>query len=241
VLAADYAGYRRLAHLLPVAMPGGAAAIREPWRMALAHLAACESWEEIRRDQGMLDVLLRAARKGINAPMTTSCDRLFDTVAALSGIRPDRITYEGQAAAELEAALYGASMRGVEGYRLALADAGALIFDPRPIWRPLLDDLAAGRPLAHVALRFHLGLVEALAAVVERLRQRHGGRRAAPVVLSGGSFQNAFLLRLLRARLARRGARLLTHRKVPPNDGGLAIGQAAIAAALSQGMTSACA
>jgi hypothetical protein len=135
VLAADYAGYRRLAHLLPVAMPGGAAAIREPWRMALAHLAACESWEEIRRDQGMLDVLLRAARKGINAPMTTSCDRLFDTVAALSGIRPDRITYEGQAAAELEAALYGASMRGVEGYRLALADAGALIFDPRPIWR----------------------------------------------------------------------------------------------------------
>jgi hydrogenase maturation protein HypF len=252
-LAVDYAGYRRLAHLRPVPMPGGAAAIREPWRMALAHLAQAHDVDQLarqypdlgffrRRDPAAVRLLLQAARRGINAPITTSAGRLFDAVAALAGVR-DRITYEGQAAAELEAALWRerVPLRTGRGYRFALRKGeGPLILDPAPIWLPLLADLQAGKSAGAISYRFHLGLAEALLAMAERLRQAHVDRDLPLVALSGGVFQNAFLLRALAAKLARRGWRVLTHRKLPPNDGGLSAGQAAIAATISEGRRSAC-
>jgi hydrogenase maturation protein HypF len=254
-LAVDYAGYRRLAHLRPIAMPGGAAAIREPWRMAAAHLATIGDLEELRKEfpdlalfrchgREQLRILFEAARRGINAPMTSSCGRLFDAVAALVGVR-ERVTYEGQAAAELEATLWRerpvAKARG--GYTMALADrAGALpVIDPRPIWRPILADLTAGRALSEVALKFHFGLVDTLIQMTEHLLDHHLELRRSPIVLSGGVFQNGYLLRALRSRLARRGWRVLTHHVVPPNDGGLAVGQAAVAAAVAKGLNSTCA
>ncbi|HSA82130.1 MAG TPA: hypothetical protein VLE23_15040, partial [Geminicoccaceae bacterium] len=251
-LAVDYAGYRRLAHLRPVPMPGGAAAIREPWRMALAHLAQSHDVDRLAGQYSDLAffryrgpavrLLLQAARQGINAPITTSSGRLFDAVAALAGVR-ERITYEGQAAAEFEAALWRerASLQGGRGYRFAIQESDGLpILDPGPIWLPLLADLQAGRSAGAISYRFHLGLAEALVGMAERLRETHVDRVGSTVVLSGGVFQNAFLLRALAAKLARRGWRVLTHRKLPPNDGGLSAGQAAIAAAISEGRRSAC-
>jgi hydrogenase maturation protein HypF len=253
-LAVDYAGYRRLAHLRPVPMPGGAAAIREPWRMALAHLAHRHDVEQLARhyhnlgyfqgrDPAAVRPLLRAARQGINAPPTTSLGRLFDAVAALTGVR-ERITYEGQAAAELEAALWRerSSVRGGRGYRFAIHEGDGLpMLDPAPIWLPLLTDLGAGSSAGAISYRFHLGLAEALVEMAEHLREAHTVGEAPTVVLSGGVFQNAFLLRALTAKLARRGWGVLTHRKLPPNDGGLSAGQAAIVAAVSEGRRSACA
>ena len=173
-LAVDYAVYRRLAHLRPVPMPGGAAAIREPWRMALAHLAHRHDVEQLARhyhdlgffqgrDPAAVRLLLRAARQGINAPPTTSLGRLFDAVAALAGVR-ERITYEGQAAAELEAALWRerSSLQGGRGYRFAIHEGDGLpMLDPAP-------DLAAaarrprrgilgGRDLVQVSPRARRG------------------------------------------------------------------------------------
>jgi len=250
LLAADYAGYCRLAHLRPVPMPGGAAAIREPWRMALAHLAARWDLDDLWRGHGGLTffrrheeakarLLMKAAAQGINAPSTTSLGRLFDAVAAIAGVR-DAITYEGQAAAELEAALWRErqTLRAEKGYRFDVGDTG---LDPSPLWPELLADLDAGRTAGEVSCRFHLGLVDALATAAGRLCERHAGLIEPTAALSGGVFQNAFLLRALRAKLARCGWRVLTHDELPANDGGLSAGQAAIAAAVSTGATSACA
>lgn len=253
-LAVDYAGYRRLAHLRPVAMPGGEAAIREPWRMALAHLAETHDVGQLarayrglpffqRRAPPATRLLLQAASRGINAPITTSCGRLFDAVAALAGVC-ERITYEGQAAAELEAALWRerGSLRGGHGYPFAIrAGEGMALLDPAPLWPPLLADLRAGSSTGAVAYRFHLGLAEGLAALAERVFATHVDLLDRTVALSGGVFQNAFLSRVLGARLARRDWRVLIHRRLPPNDGGLSAGQAVIAAAVSGGWRTACA
>ena len=252
-LAVDYAGYRRLAHLRPVPMPGASAAIREPWRMALAHLAQCHDVDQLARqyrelhffrgrEPAAVRLLLHAARRGINAPITTSLGRLFDAVAAIAGVR-ERITYEGQAAAELEAALWRerTSLRGGSGYPFAICRSDDLpMLDSGPIWLPLLADLRADSSAGAISYRFHLGLAEALVAMAEDLREPHGDLGVSTVVLSGGVFQNAFLSRALAARLARGGWRVLTHRRLPPNDGGLSAGQAAIAAAISKGRRSAC-
>ena len=249
-LAVDYAGFRRLAHLRPVPMPGGAAAIREPWRMALAHLAVAHDREALferyrhlpffaAHDDGRTRLLLQAMRHGINAPLTSSLGRLFDAVAALVGLR-DAVTYEGQAAAELEAALWRErrSLGQRAGYRLAVDDAG---IDAVPLWPRLLADLERGCAVGEIAWRFHRGLVDALVELAERQAVRHAGLVARTIVLSGGVLQNAYFLRALRAGLGRRGWRVLCHERLPPNDGGLAVGQAAIAAAGIAGLKSACA
>ena len=249
-LAVDYAGFRRLAHLRPVPMPGGAAAIREPWRMALAHLTAADDLESLLERHGRLPffrlhdnartrTLLQAARQGINAPLTSSLGRLFDAVAALVGIR-DAVTYEGQAAAELEAALWldRRSFGQPAGYRFGVDDTG---IDAAPLWSQILADLEAGRGTGEIAYRFHVGAAEALVELAERQPGRHAGLVDRTIVLSGGVLQNAFLLRALRAKLGRRGWRVLCHERLPPNDGGLSVGQAAIAAASIAGLSSACA
>jgi hydrogenase maturation protein HypF len=249
-LAVDYAGFRRLAHLRPVPMPGGAAAIRQPWRMALAHLAVAHDLEKLfarhRRlpffrahDDPRTRTLLQAVRGGINAPLTTSLGRLFDAVAALVGLR-ETVTYEGQAAAELEAALWR-DRHGLAPpmcYRFDVDDAG---IDPVPLWPQILADLEHRCGTGEIAYRFHAGLAEALLELAERQACRHAGLVERTIVLSGGVLQNAYLLRALRAKFARRGWRVLCHERLPPNDGGLSVGQSAIASASIAGLRSACA
>jgi len=229
-LLGDFSGYRRLAHLDPVRMPGGDAATREPWRMALAYLVAAYGDElpelpvlrNIPDDQ--LKLLLQMLAKGLNSPLTSSCGRLFDAIAALVGLR-DTVSYEGQAALELE--MCAAS--GEEGsYSFALqAVDDPLRVDLRPLVQEVVADLQQGVGIAIISARFHNSVAALILEVCNKLRERE---QIDLVVLSGGVFQNCYLTELTVAQLEDAGFRVLTHSLVPPNDGGLALGQAVIAA-----------
>jgi hydrogenase maturation protein HypF len=207
LLRCDLADYERLAWLEPVPLAGGEAAIREPWRVAAAYLERAgrpvpwERWEDVRH----------ALR--VNAPLSSGMGRLFDAVAALLGVR-EQVTYEGQAAIELEQL---AAEAVAEPYDWRFGDGAALVAAAH-------EDLAAGRPRAQIAAAFH----EAVAAGAADACAELG---AEAVVLSGGTFQNLRLLGSTRTRLEGHGFRVLSHRRVPPNDGGISYGQAAVAAA----------
>ena len=212
VLRCDLREFERVAHLEPVPLPGGERAVREPWRVAAAYLERAGRpvpwgrWELVRQSLA------------VNAPLSAGAGRLFDACAALLGIR-ERISYEGQAAIELE---HLAGDVTATGYGCA-ADRGV-------IWASDLiaaahDDLLAGRDRAEIAAAFHEGVAAAFAAACVAA----GGPET--VVLSGGCLQNLRLLASLRSRLARAGFRVLSHAAVPPNDGGVSYGQAAVAAA----------
>jgi hydrogenase maturation protein HypF len=238
-LAADYAQCARLAHFAPVAMPGGLRAILEPWRNTVAQLEAHLGWEAFRRDYGDLplahalaqrpaEALLGMIARGLNSPLSTSCGRLFDAVAAAAGLCADRASYEGEAAIALEAALDDdwASVASPYPFRVE-ADANPWRLSPAPLWPALLADLRAGVATATLAARFHAGLALAVADLAERLA---GARRLDTVALSGGVFQNRALFERVAALLRERGLAVLGHQRVPANDGGLSLGQAAVAA-----------
>jgi hydrogenase maturation protein HypF len=215
-------------------MPGGEQAAREPWRMAVAHLR--DSGERTSPLKGRLTSLaLRTVEimleKGFNTPRTSSAGRLFDAMAALAGVR-DRSTYEGQAV-ELEWLAAGAAPD--EGYPFEMVETPAenpseatFVVDTRPLIRAVAADTTRRAEAARIARRFHTAVVEIFAAVCGRLRAATG---YATVVLSGGVFLNALLTSEVIARLAGAGFRVYRHRLVPPNDGGLSLGQLAVAAA----------
>jgi hydrogenase maturation protein HypF len=169
-------------------------------------------------------------RTATNSPLASSCGRLFDAVAGALGIAADAQTYEGEAAAQLEAFATDA-MRTADPYPFATnTDATALTrLDPEPMWRALLADLAAGTPRSRISASFHAGLAAAVANLALALRRAHAPDAA--VALSGGSFQNQLLLHETLRHLEANGTRVLLHAKVPANDGGLALGQAVIASA----------
>jgi hydrogenase maturation protein HypF len=236
LLWGDLLGFERAGHLWPVRLPGGDAAVRAPWRMARAWLDAAASGDgdaDPPVPPALAGIVDPAAwrqvgalvRRGTAAPVTTSAGRLCDAVAALCGVRPV-VTYEGQAAIELEARCDPAE-HGAHPLPLLEHD-GVLVLDARPTIRAVAADLAAGVPAARVATRFHHGLADATAAACARIALARGG---APVVLSGGVFQNRRLLERTAAALGARGLRVLVPERLPPNDGGIAYGQAAIAAA----------
>jgi hydrogenase maturation protein HypF len=248
ILAGDLAGFERAAHLWAVRLPGGDAAAREPWRMACAWLLACDAdeAEEAAGDErppaippGLAGAVeperwaqvARLARSGFRAPVTTSAGRLFDAVAALCGLRA-RASYEGQAAALLESSCDGGE-RGA--YTMALLPgatrADPAILDARELIRAVAAELEAGVAPARVATRFHNGLADALAAACARIA---GERGLDTVALSGGVFQNRRLLERTSAQLQRSDLRVLIPRLLPPNDGGVAYGQVAVAAARTQ-------
>ena len=244
-LLADYRACRRLARLKPVAMPGGDRAAREPWRNLYAHLDAAIGRRSFEARHGGLEIgsflaakplalIDRMIAEGVNAPLASSCGRLFDAVAAAIGVCRDRQTYEGEAAARLEAV--AARATGARPYDFALrpADGGLLEIDPTPMWRALLQDLDRGRDPSAIALSFHRGLARALAQTAARLANGRP-RRFDAVALTGGCFHNRILLEDAAARLRQAGFRVLTHAEVPAGDGGLALGQAAIGAALMIG------
>jgi len=224
LLLADLFGFTRIGHLEPVPMPGGAAAIRQPWRMAASYLRLAYG-EEVPVG---LDVVRRNAARW--APITALCDsalrtssagRLFDAVSALAGVR-DAVHYEGQAAVELEQRLD----TGERGGYPARIEAG--ILRSSDLVRGVVDDLLAGAPVERISARFHNGLASALVRLVEDAREATGVSMAA---LSGGVFQNIALLSGVVDALTARGFEVLVHSRVPPNDGGISLGQAAVAAA----------
>lgn len=225
-LLADLTGFQRLAHLVPVPMPGGATAIRQPWRMAAAYLGAEAPDELVRRNAEQWETVLAMADRGVNAPLTSSAGRLFDAVAAILGIR-DAINYEGQAAVELEQR----ADRSEEGsYPAAVTEGPALQLHGADLVRCVVDDLSAGVAPEVIATRFHHGVADAIVRVCTTLRESTGVGTAA---LSGGVFQNVLLLERTVAGLEHAGFRVLTHSRVPPNDGGISLGQVAVAAACS--------
>jgi hydrogenase maturation protein HypF len=229
-LVADLVGFTRIGHLRPVPMPGGATAVREPWRMAVSYLDAAYGGEPpsgldiVERHTDEWHLVARLARQGVGTPATSSAGRLFDAVAAILGIR-DRITYEGQAAIELEQL---ADPREEVGYRVDITEGEPLRVDTAGLMRAVTSDLRHGEPREVISARFHNGVADAVVATCVRLRERTG---LGTVALSGGVFQNLTLLGRTVDGLEHRGLRVLTHSRIPPNDGGVSLGQVAVAAA----------
>jgi hydrogenase maturation protein HypF len=223
LLVGDLAGFERAGHLWPVRLPGGDRAVRQPWRMACAWLLEA-GWEGALPgpDRRRTAQVAELVRSGLSSPLTTSMGRLFDAVAALCGLR-DEVTYEGQAAVELEAAVDPAE-RGA--YELPVTADGML--DARPLVLAVAADVARGTDAGTVSARFHAGVAAATAEAAADVAGRAG---LGTVVLSGGVFQNRTLLTATAGGLEARGLRVLVPERLPPNDGGVSFGQAAVAAA----------
>lgn len=214
-LITDYREFRRASHLRAVSLPGGDRAAKETWRMALSYLVDAGIEPTAPRSPVVVDMI----KKGVNAPLTSSAGRLFDAVSSLIDLR-HRISYEGQAAMELEW-LCGGRLSD-RGYPFVVDES----VDTRPLIRAVQEDVDGGMEPTEIARRFHRTVVSILEAVCERLREAHGLSR---VVLSGGVFQNALLTESTVPALERRGFDVYRHRTVPPNDGGISLGQIAIA------------
>jgi hydrogenase maturation protein HypF len=227
VLVAGYDGFDRAAHLRYVALPGGDATIRKPYRAALAHLrAAGVDWSpDLAPVRAASTQELRALERQMDRQVycvpTSSMGRLFDAVSSLLDLR-HTVSYEAQAAMELETAA-GRGPDGGETYRFA-AEAGQI--DAGPVLRTIVADIRRGRSRAAIALAFHAAVAGLISETADGLRQATG---IGTVALSGGVFQNLLVSRLARNELTRLGFAVLTHHLVPPNDGGLALGQAVIA------------
>ncbi|MFD6186034.1 carbamoyltransferase HypF [Streptomyces goshikiensis] len=242
VLLADYTGYERFAHLGYVPLPGGDAAVLRPYRMALAHLrAAGIAWSPdlpcvAACPPDELRVLGRQLDRNLNCARTSSMGRLFDAVSSLAGIR-QRVGYEAQAAVELEAAALSAAPAGAAGgYAFALSGgpartrgaAAPVTADPAPVLAAVVADVRAGAPRALIAARFHTAVAALVAALATLARERHD---LHTVALSGGVFANTLLSTACSRALRERGFTVLRHHRIPPNDGGLALGQLMVAAA----------
>jgi hydrogenase maturation protein HypF len=231
VLVADFSGYERVAHLRPLPMPGGSAAIREPWRMALVWARAAGRSDPgplglaaAGLDPATVDAVADLVGRG-EGRATTSIGRLFDAVAVLLGCRA-RVTYEAQAAIELEALARAVDRDDAPSFAddVLFADG---VLDPAPLVDRIVRERARGIPNAVLAAAFHESIGLAAARVA---RDVAGTRGIDAVVLTGGVFQNVRLGEIVTQDLGRSGVTVLVHERVPPNDGGLSIGQAAIAA-----------
>jgi hydrogenase maturation protein HypF len=229
LLVADLRGFERVGHLAPVPMPGGAAAVRQPWRMAAAYLDAVygDDLPDLAvagRHRDRWPAVVAMARSGTNAPRTSSVGRLFDAVAAILGLR-DAVTYEGQAAVELEQRV---DRDERAAYPVPVDESGLLSGAGAALVVAVVEDLSRGVHIGRIAARFHNGLAAAVVDAVGVLSERTG---LTTVALSGGVFQNVVLLERVVSGLGRAGVRVLTHGRVPPGDGGICLGQAVVAAA----------
>jgi hydrogenase maturation protein HypF len=235
VLVGDAAQFERVAWLEPVPMPGSQAAIKQPWRMGLSFLR--HTFGDDYLSPGLpifqnisprdLETITRAMDRAINAPLTSSCGRLFDGVAAILGIRAE-VNFEAQAAMELEA--ISADPAEAQPYAQLLDRVEQLGGIPiAPLIRALVKDLHNGVALADISARFHVTLAELFIARARLARQKYGLKHAA---LSGGVYQNLLFFEYLSRRLNEEQFIVLTHTQVPTNDGGLALGQIAVADAL---------
>jgi hydrogenase maturation protein HypF len=235
VLLGDLHGFRRMGALRTIGLPGGERAIRQPWRMACAWLAALDECPEPgpvmpptlegRVDPERWRQVAKLCRSELNSPPASSVGRLFDAVSALCGIRTE-INYEGQAAIELEARCDAAEPGS---YPFAVTREGELeVIDPREMLQALMTDISRGLGVGAIASRFHAGLA---AATVELCSEIAAAAGTDLVVLSGGVFLNRRLLEATSTGLYRAGLRVLVPGRLPPGDGGISYGQAAVAAA----------
>jgi len=235
-LLTDEESFQRVAHFRQFRLPGGEAAVKEPRRTALAVL------HEIWGDSGLQDrsiapiaefsekelaLIQQALIKGLNAPITSSAGRLFDAVASLVGLR-QRVTFEGQAAVELESVI---DSEVIDLYPFEVGDALPQIIDWAPMIGEILIDLRRGKSAGYISAKFHNTLAEVIVAIAREIAQ-------PKIVLTGGCFQNRYLLERSVWRLSQAGFRPYWHQRVPTNDGGIALGQAVAAARASRRMAS---
>jgi len=257
VLVGGYAHAQRMGTLEPFALLGGDRAAREPWRCLYAQLTAAWTQPELdalcpriptlarlrEKPRAVLDHMLRT---GLGAPLASSCGRLFDAVAAALDVCFEAQSYEGQAATALEALatpelMDQAASAAEPRYPLHVCERrGLLTLDPQDLWRALLTDLAHGLAPGLISARFHVALAAGFAALCERVlvqceRSSRPVQRA--VALSGGCLQNAWLHSRLEVELSARGFHVLSHAAIPPNDGGIALGQALVSLAVSAAET----
>ena len=264
IMTADLSDFERLMHLSYVPLPGGEQAVRQPWRMAATYLAATFGGAFVdldipftrQLDRPKWRALSQMSARGINCPSTSSLGRLFDAIAALIGLRSE-VLYEGQAAIELEMLAVGTRLTAsasahdeIFPYPFAIhrQDAGQAerlereglpssqlpaTLDVTPMIRAIVSDLQQGLPSSHIAYRFHITIAEMLALAA---CQAHERTHLSRIALSGGVFQNRLLLETLLVRLEEKGFQVYINRRVPPNDGGLSLGQLAVAAARIQTM-----
>ena len=236
-LVADYHGFQRVAHLEVLPMPGGEAAIRNPYRLTIGYLYALTGQfpsfrppsvpQEVGEEEERR-IIRQQVDQRINCPQTSAGGRLFDAVSALLGVR-ERITYEAQAAMELEMAAQIPNPKSQipNGYPFGIEESdGGKVIRLRGLFETLLADLRNGVAVEEMAYRFHVTVAEMMRAMCERIAEETGLRTVA---LSGGCFQNRLLLALVVPRLEEVGLRVLLHRQVPCNDGGISLGQAVIA------------
>ena len=227
-LVSDFRGFRRDFHLKSILLPGADLAVREPWRLALAWLDQIGiDWDE---DLAPVHVMLaqpsvtglfqQQLKTAFNSPLTSSMGRLFDAVSSLSGIR-QYINYEAQAAIELETLVDPDEMKAYE------FEIGSGSIDPTPLFQSLVQDLRSNVSTGIIASRFHNGVAEMTLQVCQSIRRQTG---LTKVVLSGGVWQNLTLLKASLTRLRAKGFQVYIHKLVPPNDGGLSLGQAVVAA-----------
>lgn len=219
--------FQRAARLRPFPLPGGAAAIREPWRTALGlmfqtvgdDVFAMADLEPVRACSAVERRIVRTLlQRNVRTPLTSSVGRLFDAVASLVGLR-QRVTFEGQAAMELEYAAQGQKMDAVYPFDIGI-DNGALSIDWAPLVQAILADYRRHTDIARIAAAFHNTLAEIAVETARRLGEER-------IVLSGGCFQNRYLTECTVARLRAAGFRPYWHCLIPPNDGGIALGQIA--------------
>lgn len=222
-----YDRFERSAHLRYVSMPGGDVNIRKPYRAALAHLrAAGIDWTPDLSpvefaSSTELSVIRRQLERDVRCVRTSSMGRLFDAVSSILGVR-HIASYEAQAAIELET-VATAHLGESRAYRFEVKDDE---IDHVPVLRTMVEDLREGWPISSIAAGFHVAVARMIGECAERLHAETGIDRIA---LTGGVFQNVLLVRLARTELTRRDLIALTHSTVPPNDGGLALGQLAVA------------
>ncbi len=236
ILLCEWGSFKRLAHVRYAPMIGGEAAIRKPYRMVAGYIwSLCRASEAefssffATMPVGERIILRRQYDTGLNMPLTSSCGRLFDGAAVLLGLRREAL-YEGQPAVELEA-IADADVDYVYPYDI-LREGDGWVIDPAATLRAMWCEVRAGRPVSEIAGVFHKTVAAFTVALCRNARDKHGINRVA---LSGGCFQNALLTRLVLGGLSECGFEALTHRLVPPNDGGLSLGQAVVAHAIATG------
>jgi hydrogenase maturation protein HypF len=239
VLICELDGFERFAHLEYVHVPGGEAAIHEPWRMAFAHLTAAgfsedEAGELVGANEREAKLIARMIDRGINAPLTSSLGRLFDAVAAVI-LNRSKVDYEAQAAIELEGIAVDEDdhLRRMdyvpELFNSEKGSDGPHLLKVGDLWRAIVDDLRRGVPKERIAAQFHAGVAEGFIRAAANARERTG---ITQIVLSGGCMHNRRLTRLLRSGLEEEGFKVFLHRNVSPGDGGLSYGQVVIGAAI---------
>jgi hydrogenase maturation protein HypF len=261
ILIADWKNFRRAAHLRYVPMPGGAAAIKKPYRMAFGYLYSffgdsyknfdLEYLESL--DETEENIMKKQIDKGLNAPLTSSCGRLFDAVSSLCRVR-DEVFYEGEAAIDLEMLAdedvkdsYPYEIRQTTDDRRQTTEKNRrsfvvrrssfvepLVIDTKPTIEAVVKDLENKVPVSTISARFHNAVVEFISKICQQLRS---AEKINKVALSGGVFQNYYLLTRTLNELRDNGFEVFYQKKVPTNDGGISLGQAVVASELSRGGT----